>query len=373
MKTKAFLMENLPAKAATNCRSGFNRADLVVVLATLSALASLAIAGVAANRVATQSAACIDNLRRLTRAWQQFDLDHSYLPPNPDDGNTTPGFNWVPGQAGRGGAHQFNPDILTDARRSLLIAYLSETNASIFRCPDDLRQGIYQGSDPQKRGTLVPAARSYAMNVAVGTNPHRTAGTSTDGAWLDNNHNHTRNKQWRTYGKIDDIVDPPPSRLAVLLDEDADSINDGTFAFGMARAEWIDWPGTRHDTGGTLSFADGHAELRRWVDPRTPVQNRGVVRLLVPDSVDYEWLRERISAPKELSRSLIVVRPAGVRPADVKMVWPATPGVNYRVEFSDDLITWKPLGAMVQVRDGEVSAVDPEPLAVRRYYRLVAN
>lgn len=112
----------------------------------------------------------MDNLRTLTRAWQQFDVDHSYLPPNPDDGNTTPGFNWVPGQAGRGGAHEFNPDILTDATRSLLFPYLTDKNATVFRCPDDLRKGMYQGIDPQKRGMVVAAARSYAMNVAIGTN-----------------------------------------------------------------------------------------------------------------------------------------------------------------------------------------------------------
>lgn len=365
-------MENIGTRRKT--ASGFGRTDLIAVLATISVLMSLTMAGISANRGANPNAECMENLRALTRAWQQFDVDHSYLPPNPDDGNTTPGFNWVPGQAGRGGAHEFNPDILTDQTRSLLFPYLPEKNANVFRCPEDTRQGTYKGSDPLKRGTIVFAARSYAMNVAIGSNPYaKLAGTPTDGAWLDNNHSHIRNKPWRTYGKLDDIVDPSPSHLAVLLDEDADSINDGTFAFGMAREEWIDWPGSRHGTGAVMSFADGRAELQRWVDPRTVVQNHRVQRLSVPGSADYRRLRNQISAPKALTRPLIVVRSAGVPLAEVKLVWPAKLGFNNRVEFSDDLISWKPLGAPVQISGDEASATDPAPSTVRRYYRFVAN
>jgi hypothetical protein len=72
---------------------------------------------------------------------------------------------------------------------------------------------------------------------------------------------------------------------------------DGVFVFGMEKASWIDWPGTRHNIAGTVSFTDGHAEMRRWIDARTVVVNRRVSVLLVPGSADYGWLRERISAP----------------------------------------------------------------------------
>ena len=32
---------------------------------------------------------------------------------------------------------------------------------------------------------------------------------------------------------------------------------------------WIDFPASWHDGGGTFSFADGHAELHKWVDLNT--------------------------------------------------------------------------------------------------------
>ncbi len=277
--------------------AAFARTDLLALTAILTVLGLLNIAAVSSNRAGSQAAGCLTNLRELMVACQQFAVDAGHLPPNPDDGNATPGHNWVPGQAGRGGAQEFNPDILKDPTRSLLFPYLVEKDPKIFRCAADLRSGRYQGTDAALRGTMVFAARSYSMNLAVGTNPYRPGDVATDGAWLDNSHSHLLGQTWRTYARFDDMVAPTPAKLVVLLDEDEFSLNDGVFAFGMARAEWIDWPGTRHSNGATFSFADGHAELRRWADDRTAVQNGKVSRLAVPGSVDYQWLRERISAP----------------------------------------------------------------------------
>jgi len=32
---------------------------------------------------------------------------------------------------------------------------------------------------------------------------------------------------------------------------------------------WISFPATRHNNAGALSFADGHAEVWRWLEPNT--------------------------------------------------------------------------------------------------------
>lgn len=45
--------------------------------------------------------------------------------------------------------------------------------------------------------------------------------------------------------------------------------------------------------------ADGHAELRPWVDSRTRVPNSQVRRLNVLGSADWTWLRDRTSARLE--------------------------------------------------------------------------
>jgi prepilin-type processing-associated H-X9-DG protein len=279
---------------------GFSRVDLLAVLAVLSAFALLSPVLFGATRHHAQTAVCIDQFRQLTRAWMMYAADHrELLPPNPDDANRVTGHNWITGYAGRRGPAEFNPDIVS---QSMLMPY-AQNDVTLFHCPADDRFGMYQGSDPVKINTIVPAARSIAMNLAVGTvcptfpGSHSGApALPTHGPWLDNTHSHMRGGPFRTYGKLSDFVAPGPAKTWILIDEDADSLNDGAFAVGMINAEWIDWPGTRHDLGATISFADGRVEVRRWVDSRTIVVNGDVRRLNVPGSEDYEWLRDRTSA-----------------------------------------------------------------------------
>jgi prepilin-type processing-associated H-X9-DG protein len=82
-----------------------------------------------------------------------------------------------------------------------------------------------------------------------------------------------------------------------------DSIDWGNFATDMRG--WPDQPGSfgfydlpasYHNRAGGLSFADGHAEIRRWVDERTtpPLQRDGFVPDIFasPNNRDIFWLQE---------------------------------------------------------------------------------
>ena len=76
--------------------------------------------------------------------------------------------------------------------------------------------------------------------------------------------------------KVTDMTDPSPSKTYVLLDERDDSINDGYYAVTMdgfpdRPAQWNigDYPSSYHNGAGGFSFADGHAEIHRWLDART--------------------------------------------------------------------------------------------------------
>ena len=80
---------------------------------------------------------------------------------------------------------------------------------------------------------------------------------------------------WHTLGQI---VNPSPARAAVFIDEHEKSIQQSAFGinarnyltlFGSSIWTWISFPATRHNQGGTLSFADGHVELWRWFEPNT--------------------------------------------------------------------------------------------------------
>ena len=105
---------------------------------------------------------------------------------------------------------------------------------------------------------------------------------------------------WYSYDKLTDIIAPSPAMLWVFTEEQADSINDGYFRFDPQRtSQWLDLPASYH--GGTcgFSFADGHAEIKKWLDPSTFV---AVVKnqhsfYNAPNSVDIQWMIPRSTAP----------------------------------------------------------------------------
>jgi prepilin-type processing-associated H-X9-DG protein len=88
-----------------------------------------------------------------------------------------------------------------------------------------------------------------------------------------------------------------PSELFVILDERAESINDGTFASDPDTLfQLVDFPGAYHNGSGSFSFADGHVELHRWTDPRTnPVPPPGQpfpLNVNLPGDLDIVWLQQ---------------------------------------------------------------------------------
>jgi prepilin-type processing-associated H-X9-DG protein len=61
-----------------------------------------------------------------------------------------------------------------------------------------------------------------------------------------------------------------------------------------------DMPASYHNRAGGLSFVDGHAEIKRWLDPRTspPVKKNSNVFATTglipsPNNRDIIWLQER--------------------------------------------------------------------------------
>jgi prepilin-type N-terminal cleavage/methylation domain-containing protein/prepilin-type processing-associated H-X9-DG protein len=284
-------------------RSGFTLIELLVVIAVIAILAAMLLPVLSRAKQRAQGAQCLSNGKQMMLAMTLYGGENNdFFPPNPDDGNTDPGYNWCSGEAGKGQPQEFDSDVLANPALSLLIGYLGG-NVNLFRCPADLRQGLYDGTNAIFLGQTVPAARTFSMSQSVGTidscfNESELGSSSSadhcgvpnlpvNGPWLNGQHTNVRNNPWATYGKFSAVIAPSPSMLWVLVDENPAGLNDAAFSFQMVQPSWLDAPGSYHNGGCGFAFADGHSETHKWLQSPQPESSA--------NPIDWGWMAQRTS------------------------------------------------------------------------------
>ena len=284
---RSFFRSRRGCRNSRGAASAFTLIELLVVIAIIAILAAMLLPALGKAKLRAMGISCMSNCKQLGTAYIMYAHD------NQDQALPTFAAPNIP--AWCDGSVAGVPDAVDEnkIRTSPTFPYLTST--AVFRCPSDISGLVYMGQVRLRN-------RSYSLNGMMGPAENTSFNYVQD--------NLTR--AYKSAPKLSNISAPGPSAVYMFIDEHENSINDSHFLpfkvmYSYTGEKWLDAPSGRHGNGTGFAFADGHAEIHKWVDSEVrPTRiSAGVVvpnshssLLPVPGPRDHAWFSNHVAAFK---------------------------------------------------------------------------